>query len=293
MNTETFFIDYNLDAGKKTFRILHACDLHLTTLLPVQNGKTLRLLSQAIDKCHPDLVVVNGDLVYMVRNSATLNRFARFMEDKGVYWAYALGNHDVGVGRNKIKFVKSLERYPHCMFLTGDKSIGVGNYIIKLVKNDTCVYTLAFVDTSNKVITQSQTKWFCDALQNIDNKAGNIINNITFMHVPLPALKSLASGRYVGDVNKRICALNSDGGFFDAVKGTNKNMAIFNGHDHTNNFSGVVDNVYLMSALASGYGGYNKRGFPRGYVCIDIDLNNDSLDIKTFICDRNNNSKKL
>lgn len=272
---------YNIDnIDGVVFRILHACDLHLTPILPMQNKKTFDLLSRAIDQTAPNLVVVNGDLVWTMYNKRMLRRFARFMEDKGVYWAYALGNHDVGFWRSKTKFTDVLNDYPHSMFLCGDENIGIGNYFVLLMRGDKPVFSLGFVDTSRKEITFQQRDWYVRTLKEIDELGNRKVNNITFMHVPLPVLNKLKLISYNGYITKRICSLGCDGGFFDAIKDNDNTIGVFNGHDHVNNFSGRVDNIFLMSAMASGYGAFNKHKLDRGYVCIDIDVEKGSFEAR-------------
>lgn len=261
----------------KDFRILHACDLHLTPFLPGKNNRTIDLLDKAIDESSPDLVVVNGDLVWTFFNKSMLRSFADFMEDKKVYWSYTLGNHDCGFLRDKNKFVDVLDDYEHCLFLKGPEDLGVGNYFLTLSRDRKPVFSLTFVDTSDNKISAEQCQWLENGLTFIKDRSSAYAKNMIFMHVPIQEIEMLKSRPYDGYITKRINPLDEEDTFFSTVKDNKSTVAIFNGHDHVNNFSGELDNIFLMSTLACGYGAFNKRGLDKGFVVIDIDTENGNF----------------
>ena len=80
-----------------SFRVLQITDTHL-----ISNGwklwdnQTLRWIEEAIDRTHPDLVEMSGDITgngVKDRNQGIL-AVANLLEKKKVYWAYTFGNHD-------------------------------------------------------------------------------------------------------------------------------------------------------------------------------------------------------
>ncbi len=275
----------NYDYGKdmitkeveRDFRILHACDLHLTPFLPGKNNKTLDLLDRAIDESDPDLVIVNGDLVWTFFNKSMLRSFAKFMEQKQVYWSYTLGNHDCGFLRDKNKFVEVLRDYHHCLFAKGPAVLGVGNYFLSLCKDNEPVFSLTFLDTSDNEISADQCRWLENGLSFIRDRGGADVRNMIFMHVPIQEIEELKDREYSGYITKRINPLDEEDTFFDTVKNNKSTIAIFNGHDHVNSFGGEIDNIYLMSTPACGYGAFNKRGLDKGFVVIDVDTENGSF----------------
>ena len=282
------YIDYNIDGQ---FRILHACDLHLSSLTYFLNNKTKNLLLDAVNKYNPDLVVINGDLVWSFFNKQILIRFANLMEKNHIYWAYSFGNHDEEFGYDKYALAKILDKYQYCLFDKGPSNLGCGNYFINLKVNDKIAYTLSFIDTSNNHITKLQTSWYEWNIKNYNKLYNKKIKTITFMHIPLEQLKTIAHQKqYSGTVKKRICPLKYDGGFYEVAKKLNSTKAIFNGHDHVNNFYAMQDNILLMSALSCGYGGFGKKNFRRGFVIIDLDTQKDKMDITT-ITDKDINKK--
>ena len=273
-------IDYNIDSQ---FRILHACDLHLSALTCFFNNKTKKLLLNAVQKYQPDLVVINGDLIWSFFNKQLLISFANMMEKNKIYWSYVFGNHDDEFGNDKYTLAKVLTNYQYCLFDCGPQNLGCGNYFINIKQDNKVVYTLSFIDTSNSVISKLQTSWYEWNIKNYNKVYNKSIKNITFMHIPLEQLKTIATSKdYHGSVRKRICPLKYDSGFFETAKKLKSTTAIFNGHDHVNNFYSTKDNILLMSALSCGYGGFGKKNFRRGFVIIDLIPNGNTLDIKTI-----------
>lgn len=267
----------------QNFKILHACDLHLSMGLFFYNNRTLNLLKKAILREKPDLVVVNGDLVYSMLNGLLLKKFAYFMEKHKTYWSYVFGNHDDEFGYEKYELANYLCSYEHALFEANNKSLGCGNYFILLKNKDKIVFSLTMLDTSTKNIKKSQVEWFDSSIKQINKAEGKIVKNMVFMHVPLKEVKLLAiSKKFTGSLVKEVKPLKKDNNFFSVANKNKSTVAIFNGHDHINNFGGMYKNIYLMSTLACGYGGFTKKGIKKGFVIIKINIKNGSYKISTL-----------
>ncbi len=265
------------------FKILHACDLHLSMGLFFYNNKTLNLLKKALLKEKPDLVVINGDLMYSMLNGLLLKKFADFMEKHNTYWSYVFGNHDDEFGYEKYELANFLSSYPHALFESNNKTMGCGNYFILLKNNNKIVFTLTMLDTSTKNIKKNQVEWFDQSIKQINTCEGKKIKNIVFMHIPLKEVKELAIGKnFTGSLLKEVKPLKKDNNFFKVANKNKSTVAIFNGHDHINNFGGMYKNIYLMSTLSCGYGGFTKKGIKKGFITIKINIKNGSFKIYTL-----------
>ena len=87
----------------RDFKVMHLTDIHLGggIFSVEQDKKALNAVAAMITEEKPDLVIVTGDIhSYFVPWSGTLNNsyahnmFIRLMENLGVYWTVAFGNHD-------------------------------------------------------------------------------------------------------------------------------------------------------------------------------------------------------
>ena len=174
----------------------------------------------------PDLVVVTGDLIYPVpfqagtfNNKAGSKTFAKLMEDLGVYWTIAFGNHDTEAysyfGRDKIYDFYSSGDYPHCIITDIDsyekdgKTVngvaGYGNQVIKIKNSGGIVkHALIVLDSHSYTeddpmgikwgydnIKQNQVDWYEYEVKKIDaaNKAVNpeigMFESTAYFHIPL------------------------------------------------------------------------------------------------------------
>ncbi len=103
-------IDYDDETGVYTitkttddFKILHLTDLHIGGSLYScrKDKKALKACFALIQRTHPDLVVVTGDMSFplgvmslSLNNTAPVGQFAAFMRNVGIPWAFTYGNHD-------------------------------------------------------------------------------------------------------------------------------------------------------------------------------------------------------
>ena len=85
------------------FKVVQLTDVHIGAgwLSYGKDLKALNAVAAMITAEKPDLVVVTGDIAYPVpfqagtaNNLSSANMFATLMEQLGVYWVIAFGNHD-------------------------------------------------------------------------------------------------------------------------------------------------------------------------------------------------------
>ena len=84
------------------FKVLHLTDIHLSGgfLQKETDKKTINAVAAMVSAEKPDLVIVTGDIAYAIGIGGTINNayahnmFIRLMENLGVYWTVAFGNHD-------------------------------------------------------------------------------------------------------------------------------------------------------------------------------------------------------
>ena len=113
-----------------------------------KDGMAINAVAAMITAEKPDFVIVTGDVAYPVpfqagtfNNKSGAKIFAELMENLGVYWTIAFGNHDTEsysyFSRDKIADFYSSGDYPHCLLQKGPADVdGVGNQVFRVVNRD-------------------------------------------------------------------------------------------------------------------------------------------------------------
>lgn len=78
--------------GDGVFKILTVTDSHINGEKSYQFLR--QTLERLIDAHNPDLIVFNGDNVDAEKYLVHLEKIALFLEERQIYWAAVLGNHD-------------------------------------------------------------------------------------------------------------------------------------------------------------------------------------------------------
>lgn len=138
-------------------KVMQLTDVHICggLLSYKKDLMALNAVATLIATEKPDLVVVTGDISYGTPPSLNLNNmvvikmFAEMMENLGVYWTAALGNHDSEFydlyARPQVGAYLESDALPHCLFTSGSPEVhGVGNHVIT-VRNSLGLYTQAIV----------------------------------------------------------------------------------------------------------------------------------------------------
>lgn len=207
----------------REFRVMQLTDVHIGGgLLSVKKDTwAINAVASMVTEEKPDLIVVTGDIAFPVpyasgsfNNLNATRIFAKLMENLGVYWTFAFGNHDTEAysyyTREEINdyyenAIKNKE-LTTCLYQRGPKDIaGCGNSIIK-VKNSKGIVTQALVTLDSHSYTngdalgvlwkydnihQDQVDWFVKGMKKIDAENKNIdatakdVKSLAFFHIPL------------------------------------------------------------------------------------------------------------
>ena len=182
------------------FKIMQITDVHIGggCLSRAEDKKAINAIAAMIAAEKPDLVVSTGDMASAYPNSGTLNNeyahkyFIRLMENLGVYWTVALGNHDSEI-YNSLDRVEVGAMYDHSkheygLFSAGPEGVdGIGNHVIA-VKNSNGIVTqlVIMIDThayteddpmglkwDYDYVKESQIEWYRGVINNYStyNKA--------------------------------------------------------------------------------------------------------------------------
>jgi 3',5'-cyclic AMP phosphodiesterase CpdA len=265
----------------------------------------------------PDLVIVTGDIAYPVpfqagtfnnKNSAML--FADLMEQLGVYWCLAFGNHDTELysyyTREQIaELYENKDKYPHCIFQSGPEDVdGVGNYAVN-VKNSNGDITQSFIMFDSHSYTdndyfgilwkydcihKNQIEWYKEKIASLTEENNGVTpKSLAFFHIPLIEMQQ-AYYEYrdngfqdtddvkylfgkIGEKEEMICSSAKNEGLFDAMLEVGSTQGVFFGHDHLNNMSlnyKGIQLTYTYSIDYLAYSGIAKYGLQRGCTLINV-----------------------
>lgn len=301
------------------FTVMQLTDIHIGGgfLSIKKDTMALNAVAAMITAEKPDLVVVTGDITYPVpfqagtfNNKLSAKLFADLMEQLGVYWCLAFGNHDTEAysyyTREQISEIYSDEKYEHCLYQAGPEKVdGSGNYIVK-VENTKGEITqgLIMFDSHSYVdgdwfgalwkydtIHENQVGWYEQELKNLQNENNGIMpKSLAFFHIALPEYREAwyeyrdngysdtGNVKYIygkaGEKGDIVYSSNSyNFGFFDKALELGSTQGIFCGHDHLNNFAVDYKGIQLTYSYSIDYLAYMgimKYGLQRGCSIITV-----------------------
>lgn len=309
------------------FKIMQLTDVHIGAgfMCTKKDNMALNAVASMVSAEKPDLVIVTGDIAYPVpfqagtmnnKNSAKL--FAELMEQLGVYWCFAFGNHDTEsysyFSREQITKFYTGGDYPHCIAQPGPEDVdGTGNYVVN-IKNTKGEITqsLFMLDSHSYVdndlvglmmkydtIHENQVEWYEDTVKSLTEQNNGVTpKSLAFYHIPNPEFKA-AWMEYVdndfndtenvkykygmlGEKDLLICSSSYNYGFFDKCVELGSTQGVFVGHDHLNNFSVNYKGIQLTYGYSIDYLAYfgiMNYGSQRGCTTIDV-MPDGSFDCK-------------
>jgi Calcineurin-like phosphoesterase len=258
-----------------SFVIVQFTDLHLTDGGPADR-KTLALLATVLELEQPDLVILTGDIIAgadtPIPDSAKAWRMAvEPIERLGLPWAAVFGNHDDEGDLSRAELMQVQQGFAGCLSQPGPASLpGVGNYVIdlenaqgdaraRLYLLDSLSYGPEGVSRYAWISTE-QIAWFQQQAE-----AGKGLTGLMFFHIPLPEYDLVwQQGACIGNKLEKVCCPSVNSGMFDAIRASRAVAGVFVGHDHINDYEGMLAGVRLCYGRAGGHGSYGSKHMPRG-----------------------------
>lgn len=303
----------------RDFKAMQLTDVHIGAgfMSTKKDSMAINAVAAMISEEKPDLVLVSGDIAYPVPFQAgTFNNkngaveFAQLMEELGVYWCPAFGNHDTEAysffSRTSIgKLYSDKEKYPHCLFQAGPEEVdGCGNYFVN-VKNTSGEITQSFimVDSHSYIdndyfgilwkydcVHENQVQWYEGEVKKLtDLNNGKVPKSLMFFHIPPREMreayeeyknngyKDTADVKYIygkaGEKNAAIYPSEKNYGLFDKCLELGSTQGMFFGHDHLNNVSLDYKGIRLTYGFSIdylAYSGISKYGAQRGCTIITV-----------------------
>jgi len=229
----TEYLKENLSTKKKLrfhdgrFRIIVFSDLHGIKDFDYRLFRDIRAI---LDKTNPDIVLINGDIVWRdgAENEDTLRAFLTELDkcfsERSIPWAHVFGNHDREKNFDNPQQLKVYEGFPFCLTKAGPDDVdGTGNYVLPVFEEDSekILYNIWGLDSGDGIsnfleqygfdterrqicfqdplhvnqgydcIRFTQMMWFWQSDAELEKHNGSKIPGMMFFHEALPEFTSL------------------------------------------------------------------------------------------------------
>ncbi len=286
--------------ANRDFVILNLTDIHMDDDTLDADCPFIQILHRTLDnlieRVHPDLITITGDLAWGGHHAGQRHLIAK-IDSYGILWAPVFGNHDHDEGDDVLaKFEEMLYASPNCVYEAGDLAFGMGNYTILiedengkpcegLVMMDSHQNT-PYVNEKGETVSawaklwENQLTWYAEEVENF-KKAG-CPETVIFQHIPPHGYHDAWTAAFRSDLNPQdmpaplggtdcwnpgyeassgvhyedVGCYPVDDGVLDVVAGTESTKYIFCGHEHVNNWKINYRGVNLVYTLKTGCGCY-------------------------------------
>ena len=270
----------------------------------------LSLQYAAIEREHPDLVILMGDNAGGITGEEiykTLLRITKPYADTKTPFAFILGNHDLEWGEvTDLNVLYGIYKKLPCCVLP-DSYTAYGDYDLKICGADgqTPKLHLLFVYSGSNApkedyghydhVKPEQNQWIKDACGALKQQYGRV-PAVLVQHMPVQEefallkqtsfLSMLADGVYgqneqrgkfyrknrntTGYLGEAPCPAAYNSGEFEAIKETGSIFALFFGHDHMNDFIGMHDGILMGQCKLASFNAYGD-GLMQGVRILEFD----------------------
>lgn len=125
-------------------------------------------------------------------------------------------------------------------------------------------------------------QWVNDTARKLGHESSSPVPSLMYVHIPVPEFnqlwdsKSSSSSEIKGRKEEDVSCPLFNTGLFKVAKEAGIN-AIYSGHDHNNDFVGVLDGVRLGFGRKTGCGSYGPpKGWKRGSRVLELRIGNNN-----------------
>lgn len=252
---------------------------------PLLDAVTKETMERIISLEQPDLVVFDGDLTASARSKdplRSLRSAVAVAEEKQVLWAAVFGNHD-SEGRLPRKAMHEEQLlHPYCVAKGDPPGVsGAGNFVLTIEdQTGKPAASLFFLDSGDYAeldavggydwIRRDQIEWYVSQSRELaEQNGGAPLPALAFFHIPLPEYAEVWKTKVCeGHCYEYISSPRINSGLFAAMQEMGDVMGTFVGHDHANDFCGMLHGIRLCYGRSTRYVSYEdgmrKDKFPTG-----------------------------
>lgn len=171
------------------------------------NPDTIKLITLALEREKPDLVVFTGDQIKGYSSTfsgdtkrkitETLGEIFRPVVERGIPFTATFGNHDQNCGIDNAEQFEIYKTFPGFVFskphYDGDK--GTFSLTVKDSKNEKNIFCLYLIDSNSKEsdgtyspVFKDQVEWYKQERDKIAKESGHILPSLVFQHIPVPEI---------------------------------------------------------------------------------------------------------
>ena len=249
------------------------------------NERTVGDWKRMVDRYKPDLVAMTGDLWTDNpdgRGAEFQSAATTWLGELGVPWLFTWGNHD-RLDEN-VKGHDIFHDAPNSLYRGGPQQ---GNYTVSLrnAAGDQ-VWELLCLNTHRGGVVGDSYEWL-KRLNALQPKSGvKAVPAFALFHIPLKQYADLReNGGMSGFAFEKVCNENEDGAALKELVTHGNVRACFCGHDHVNDYSGVVDGIELVYGRSSGWNAYGFKDVRKGAKLITANAESGSYAWETVFPD--------
>ncbi|BBI35353.1 metallophosphoesterase family protein [Cohnella abietis] len=271
-----------------TFTIVQFTDLHWKNG-DSEDKRTKALMERVLAEEQPDLIVLTGDVIESLSCKDPIRSYREALsvvEQSGIPWAAVFGNHDCEGKTTREQLINVQLEHVGTITEAGPLEVdGVGNFVAKVAdSNGETGAALYFLDSGGYSdipsvpgydwIRQSQIEWFQKQALTLQTSNGGVpVPALVFFHIPLPEYREIWNYNVCyGHRHEKVNCPKVNSGFFAAMVEAGGVMGTFCGHDHTNDYTGMLRGIQLSYGRATGYNTYGKWLYQRGARVIKLRL---------------------
>lgn len=280
------------------FKIIQFTDLHWSEGDKYKsiNDSTASLMKNLIKEEQPNLVVLTGDIAVSNEADRSWKDIIAIMKEADVPFIVNFGNHDTETAFTKQEQLNILMKEPLSLTFNASEFIdGVGNchIPIRAEKSDSTKWVLYFFDSHSYTnnhkelgyydwIKGNQIEWYRSVSNKYKLQRNTTLPALAFFHIPLPEYKTVKEmPETLGNKLEEVCSPKVNSGLFSAFIEQKDVLGVFTGHDHNNDYIGVLSKIALAYGRKTGYASAYKELLDRGARVIIIS-ENDAI-MKTYI----------
>lgn len=295
-----------LDFQNGRFKIMQIAD---TQEIPAVSPDTIKLISAALDKEKPDLVVFTGDQIkgyssfFMGEKGktkvvSTIKALIKPLEEREIPFTMTFGNHDGEAALSNSEQFEIYKESPMFVYADPVSENDKGTFCLSVSDK----FLIYLFDTHSKAegggysgINEAQINWYRSVRDNYSTPLPSLV----FQHIPTPEffdvikkVKRFTKGcvRAYGDHKNEFYSLDPDNsrhgdfmgespaapyknsGEIDAFLEKKEVLGVYVGHDHNNSFVANYKGIDLGYTQGSGFNVYGP-GHKRGMRIFEIDEN--------------------